>query len=149
LIRWGGGRILALAAGTAVLVGLAALSSAWAFSGGNDSTFPTGPGPNSVVIADFNRDGKPDVATANQGGGVSVFLGDGASNPHFTEVTGSPFPVGGTPYVVATGDFNGDGRPDLAVSGQDAGTVSVLLGDGTGGFAAAPEIGRASCRERV
>jgi LPXTG-motif cell wall-anchored protein len=140
MIRWGSGngRRVALAAGTVVVVGLAVLSGAWAFSGASGSPFATGQNPDSVVIADFNGDGKLDLATANQGGGVSVLLGDGASDPHFAEVAGSPFPVAGTPYVVATGDFNGDGKADLAVSGQDAGIVSVLLGDGTGGFAAAP-----------
>ncbi len=142
MIRWGGGhrRRVALAAGTAVVVGLAALSSAWAFSGARGSPFPAGELPGSVVIADFNGDGHADLATANQkaGAGVSVLLGDGAADPGFTAAAGSPFPVAGTPYMVATGDFNGDGKPDLAVSGQDSGNVSVLLGDGSGGFSAAP-----------
>jgi LPXTG-motif cell wall-anchored protein len=138
MTRWGSGHgwRLALAAGTAVVVGLAVLSNAWAFSGATGSPYATGDRPNSVVIADFNGDGKADMATANEGGGVSVLLGDGASDPGFTAAAGSPFPVAGTPYMVATGDFNSDGKPDLVVSGQDAGAVTVLLGNGTGGFAA-------------
>ena len=43
-------------------------------------------------------------------------------------------PVGGSPQAVVTGDFNGDGHLDLATANPDADTVSVLLGDGAGGF---------------
>ena len=41
-----------------------------------------------------------------------------------------------TPYSVAVGDFNGDARPDLAVANYTSNTVSVLLGNGAGGFGA-------------
>jgi CSLREA domain-containing protein len=47
------------------------------------------------------------------------------------------FPVSGSPVAVAVGDFNGDGKRDLALAGQVSGTLSVLLGDGAGGFGAA------------
>ena len=47
------------------------------------------------------------------------------------------FPVGMRPFSVATGDFNGDGVPDLAVANFNSNTVSVLLGNGDGGFQAA------------
>jgi hypothetical protein len=47
------------------------------------------------------------------------------------------FPVGPNPQAVVTGDFNNDGRLDLAVANHDDGTVGVLLGDGHGGFGAA------------
>src|SRR5881396_3796233 len=42
------------------------------------------------------------------------------------------------PVSVAVGDFNGDRVPDLAVANNGDNTVSVLLGDGIGGFHAAP-----------
>jgi hypothetical protein len=54
--------------------------------------------------------------------------------PSFTPVT-PPAAVGGTPQAVVTADLNGDGRIDVITASQ--GTVSVLLGDGKGGFAAA------------
>src|SRR3989442_1462779 len=63
------------------------------------------------------------------------------------------FPSGPNPQVVAVGDFNGDGKLDLAVANAGSTTVSVLLGNGDGTFQAARtfavKIGRASWRERV
>src|SRR5439155_556948 len=47
------------------------------------------------------------------------------------------FAVGANPVSVAVGDFNGDGKPDLAVGNQNAGSVSILLGTGTGSFGGA------------
>ncbi len=79
--------------------------------------------PTSVVVADFNSDGKPDVMTAN-GNSVNLLLGhgDGTLNAAVTYASGTPA------YTIATGDFNGDGSPDLAVAGAwTANTVSVLL----------------------
>ena len=45
-------------------------------------------------------------------------------------------PLAASPFSVAVGDFNGDGRQDLATTRDSAGQVSVLLGDGLGGFGA-------------
>ena len=47
------------------------------------------------------------------------------------------FGAGTNPRSVAIGDFNGDGKQDLAIANQDSNNVSILLGDGAGGFAAA------------
>jgi hypothetical protein len=44
------------------------------------------------------------------------------------------YPVGGNPQAVVTGDFNGDGKLDLAVANQNSNTVSILLGKGDGTF---------------
>jgi hypothetical protein len=55
----------------------------------------------------------------------------------FVPGTGSPFATGGNPNSIAIGDLNGDGHPDLAVGAGNSGDVTVLLGDGAGGFAAA------------
>lgn len=49
------------------------------------------------------------------------------------------FPVGSAPQTVVTGDFNNDGHRDLAAANAVPGTVSVLLGDGAGGFGTAIE----------
>jgi hypothetical protein len=48
----------------------------------------------------------------------------------------SDFATGSSPYEVAIGDVNGDGKPDLAVANYGSSTVSVLLGSGAGGFGA-------------
>src|SRR5438067_331231 len=45
------------------------------------------------------------------------------------------FATGLGPNSVAVGDFNGDGKPDLAVANLSSNTVSVLLGNGDGTFA--------------
>ena len=55
----------------------------------------------------------------------------------FAAAPGSPVSVGTNPYSVAIGDLNADGRPDLAVANLNSNNVSVLLGNGAGGFAAA------------
>ncbi len=97
------------------------------------------PTPFNVAVADFNGDGKLDLAFPNfYNGTVTVLLGDGAGN--FTPA-GSPVPAGTYPSWVVVGDFNGDGKPDLAIANTysvccdyQGSAVSTLLGDGTGNF---------------
>jgi uncharacterized protein (UPF0548 family) len=100
--------------------------------GTGDGTFTNAPDvvvgslPFSVAVGDFNGDGKPDLATANSGNGsnsVSIRLGNGDG----TFTNAPDVPVGITPASVAVGDFNGDGKPDLAVANEDSNTVTVLL----------------------
>jgi hypothetical protein len=94
---------------------------------------PPYPYPAAIAVADFNSDGLPDVAVADQGtGAISVLLGNGRGG--FTYAAGSPIAVGAAPMAVVTADFNGDGNPDLAVANYASGNVSVLLGNATGGF---------------
>src|SRR5215467_10432955 len=84
-----------------------------------------------VVTADFNGDGKLDLAVSNYGdNSLSVLLGNGDGTFQAPQTT----PVGTNPGKVAVGDFNGDGKLDLAVSSVANGTVSVLLGRGDGTF---------------
>ncbi len=101
------------------------------------TNFPVGTAPSSVAVGDFNGDGFQDLAVANSGSNdVTVLLGDGLGG--FTPAPGSPFAVGTGPVSVAIGDFNLDGILDLAVANQSTNDVSVFLGDGLGGFTAAP-----------
>lgn len=100
---------------------------------GGPRHFRVGAAPSSVAIADVNRDGKPDLVVANNGGGdVTVLLGDGKGG--FAPAAGSPFPAGKNPNDIAVGDFDGNGTLDLAFPNHDTHGVTVLLGDGKGGF---------------
>jgi hypothetical protein len=94
--------------------------------------------PEGAVVADFNSDGIPDIASsASFLDKVSVFVGQG--NGDFAATPVDFFlPVGSAPWGVTTGDFNGDGKPDLAAADfTDPAMVSVLLnacaGDCNGG----------------
>jgi len=91
--------------------------------------FTTGSDPYSVSIGDFNGDGKPDLAVANLNSNtVSVLLNtttQGATTPSFTAKT--DFTTGINPHSVSSGDFNGDGKTDMAVANINSDTVSVLL----------------------
>jgi FG-GAP-like repeat len=98
---------------------------------------PAGDRPGAVVVADLNGDGRSDVVVANEGSGnASVYLGEG--NRRFSPAPGSPVAAGPNPNDVAAGDFDGDGRPDLAFANHETQGLTVLLGDGRGGFAPAP-----------
>jgi len=110
--------------------------------------YPVGSTPRAVAAADFNGDGKMDVAVANFGdpsanddGSVSILLGNGDG----TYQKGTAFAAGKNPCPaypcgMAVGDFNGDGKPDIAVP-NSANAVSVLLGNGDGTFRAALQVG--------
>lgn len=88
----------------------------------------------AVAVADFNGDGKPDVA-AEDGADeqMAILLGDGAGG--FGSPTRSATPSGPS-SIPRTGDFNRDGHADIATLASGAtfyeGRVSVLLGDGAG-----------------
>jgi len=93
---------------------------------GAASRFLTGEGPSSLAAADFDGDGRLDVAVADPyTAAVSILLGDGAGR------LGPPsyFAAGPSPSFVVAGDFNEDGLPDLAVvNGED--TLAILFDRG-------------------
>jgi hypothetical protein len=133
--------------------------------------------PQTLITKDFNTDGITDIATANWGGSISIFLGmgnavfgvptnlfpgsngytsiisedfnsdgfldlafaDGQLSVSFGGINGS---FGAKIWMsnthgakfVTSGDFNSDGKIDLAITNTSAFTVSILIGDGLGGF---------------
>ncbi len=107
------------------------------FTEASGSPFAVGPDPVSIAVGDFDADGKLDLATANVGSdNVTVMLGNGSGG--FTQAFGSPFAVGSDPVSVAVGDFNGDGKLDFATANASSDNVTVMLGNGSGGFTSAP-----------
>ena len=100
------------------------------FRAGSTITTGLGRGPVSPILADFNGDGKLDLATANEDGTVSILLGngDGTFKSPQTLQTGSDC------VYLAAADVNKDGKLDLIVTNLDVALLSVLLGKGDGTF---------------
>jgi outer membrane protein assembly factor BamB len=91
------------------------------------------PPPRAVATADFDLDGHADfVAGLGNGvaGQVQLFLGDGTGS----FAAQPPLTTGTNVSAVVTGDFNGDGAPDVALTSMGADRVEVYLGDGQGGL---------------
>jgi hypothetical protein len=108
--------------------------------------YVVGSNPVKPVPVDLNSDGHLDIAVTDQGGGFSTLIGRGDGT--FTygaarSVSSSPFGIAatdlnggyavlGTPAEVALGDFNSDGKLDVAVSDETGGAAALLLGNGDG-----------------
>jgi FG-GAP-like repeat/FG-GAP repeat len=104
------------------------------FIDGNWTSLP-GSG-NCGAAADFNGDGKPDLAVPTTQG-ITVLLGTGKSSAPYT--TGPSFAVSGVGCPI-TGDLNGDGIADLLVGANGLGGVGAYLGNGDGTFSLASVI---------
>ncbi len=93
----------------------------------------TGNGPGSVEVADFNRDGFPDIVVANtKDSSVSIFYGNGKGT--FTEAPGSPFFANRYPNDIAIADFNKDGIPDIGIANTEVSFLTILLANENGQF---------------
>lgn len=113
--------------------------------GSGNGTFTTGTPinttsgftPVSVVVDDFNGDGKQDLAVLGAGGtgSVNIYLGNGDG----TFAAAKNYPVAtstSASRILAEGDFNRDGIPDLVATNSGLNQVTILLGNGDGSFQA-------------
>jgi len=93
------------------------------------TSYPTAPNPRALTLADFDSDGRLDIAVACNGA-VSILrnLGGGAFAPAIN------YTIAGDHLGIAAGETNLDGWVDLVVTNKDEGTATVLLGEGDGTF---------------
>jgi len=106
-------------------------------------SYPTGASPFTLIAADLRKNGQIDLVTVNmpngidQPGTVSVLLGngDGTFQAHVD------YTVGDFPEGIVAGDFNDDGKVDLAIANNNDGTISILYGNGDGTFQPQVAIG--------
>jgi hypothetical protein len=105
----------------------------------------------TVAVADFNRDGKLDVVVAEDGSKdfeLAVLLGNGDGtfqapiNIYPGAACCNPDLRGATWAIV--GDFNSDGKPDIAAANFN-GYVTILLGNGDGSFTLSPLLRPTGC----
>jgi len=114
----------------------ASSNSLWLLRGHGDGTFTPVTGEpslaqfsNDVAVADLNGDGKLDLIYSDDCASpcvaqtIEIFLGNGDG----TFQPGISVPVGNSPSSIAVGDFNGDGRLDIAVVNSADNTISILL----------------------
>ena len=118
-------RLLVLTVATALTAFLSQAGGIFPAQFGTVTNFPVGGAPGVMVVADFNHDGRPDVAVTRAG---AITLLPGLGNGAF----GAPTNASSTgAQWLAEGDFNNDGNMDLLAAAH---VGSVLLGDGQGSF---------------
>jgi len=134
-------RIFQIALLGLILIAFPAASAGVEFA--SPVSYPVGTSPAGIVIADFNGDGKLDIAVANSGSAnVSILLGNGDGT--FKGAVNAA--AGPSPQSLAIGDFNGDHKLDLIVvnpgdsTNNRPGVVNLLLGNGDGSFRAPVQI---------
>ncbi len=152
--RWRLPTFVAFVVAAAISWPAAARGNQFVAAPGAQYTF-NGPSASQMVSGDFNNDGISDLAvattSAGQNGGQGelwVLLGSASAPPTkpggpiakftgFTPTPASPIEVGPPSQGLVEGDFNGDGKLDLAYEASMGGGLMILLGNGSGGFTAA------------
>ncbi len=111
--------------------------------GSGDGWFTPGPAlpvdgvPYNVAVADFDRDGLPDIAASDYPGRRLMVLLSDWSPGSFTEVS---LPTGKNPIALSVGDLDDDGFPDLISSDHGSASSSVYLTYGRDGFSERIEV---------
>ena len=83
--------------------------------------------PYAVIVDDFNKDGRLDIAVANYGtNNVGIFIGYG--NGTFSKQTTYSTGSSSGPSALTSGDLNKDGWPDIAVVNYRTNNVGIFFG---------------------
>lgn len=102
---------------------------------GTATNFAVNANPKGVALADLNGDGLPETIAVNYGSSNFSVLGNttspGAGTPSFA--TKQDFTTQANPLAIATGDINGDGKPDVVISNYNSANISVFLNTTTPG----------------
>jgi hypothetical protein len=102
-------------------------------------TIPVGNRPEAILATDLSTllmiggIGLPDLVVANANDGTVSVLREGLGGT-YTNLSGSPFSVGGAPNGLAVGDLTGEGDLDIVVTDRMSGTLVALINDGLGSF---------------
>lgn len=103
------------------------------FTQATGSPITIGTNPSAIAAADFNGDGKLDLAITNAADNtVTILLGSGDGT--FTPAPGSPISVGSSPGAIAVGDLLGNGKLDLVVANFGSNNITIMLGNRDGTF---------------
>ncbi len=109
---------------------------------GTPTVLSTQQSPFDIKVADFNGDGRPDIVTANYDGkSITVILNKGKGK--WARAVNYTLPTDGSaanPFQVVTGDFNGDGKPDIAVSDPNNSKIVVWINKGNGTFGTPEQV---------
>jgi hypothetical protein len=109
-------------------------SGRFAAASGSPTVLGGRAGLETIVVADFNRDRKPDLAAANsESQGISILFGNGQGRFRATTSIKNRLPGS-----LAVADLNRDSKLDLAAASNYSGRVTIFLGNGRGGFRPAP-----------
>lgn len=94
---------------------------------------PTQAIPTTSLLKDFNHDGKPDIVYADQAGNSLYLLYNTTTDSVGRFTAAGQFAVGTNPVHIATGDIDGNGKPDLVVVNKGSNTLTVFQNTGTTG----------------
>ncbi len=93
----------------------------------------------TAISADFNNDGKPDIATSNYPANI-VSIRTGTTGINFPFSLALSYTTGGASISLVNGDFNNDGKIDIATANENTNNISILIGNGLGAFSSSTEF---------